>query len=35
MAVIYMGTTLVWLVVALRLVDATQIVARARPRATH
>ena len=35
MAVIYMGTTLVWLVVALRFVDPTQIVARARPRAAH
>lgn len=30
MAVIYMATTLVWLIVALRFVDPTQIVARAR-----
>ena len=35
MAVIYMATTLVWLIVALRFVDPTQIVARARPRAAH
>ncbi len=30
MAVIYMATTLIWLIVALRFVDPTQIVARAR-----
>jgi putative spermidine/putrescine transport system permease protein len=35
MAVIYMATTLVWLVVALRFIDPTQIVARARPRAAR
>jgi putative spermidine/putrescine transport system permease protein len=35
MAVIYMATTLVWLVIALRFVDPTQIVARARPGAAH
>jgi len=35
MAVIYMATTLVWLIVALRFVDPTQIVARARPSAAR
>jgi putative spermidine/putrescine transport system permease protein len=35
MAVVYMATTLVWLVVALRFVDPTQIVARSRPSAAH
>jgi putative spermidine/putrescine transport system permease protein len=35
MAVIYMATTLVWLIVALRFVDPTQIVARARPNTAH
>jgi putative spermidine/putrescine transport system permease protein len=35
MAVIYMATTLVWLVIALRFVDPTQIVARSRPSAAH
>lgn len=30
MAVIYMGTTLIWLLIALRFVNPTQIVARAR-----
>jgi putative spermidine/putrescine transport system permease protein len=35
MAVIYMATTLVWLVIALRFVDPTQTVARARPGAAH
>jgi len=35
MAVIYMATTLIWLVVALRFVDPTQIVARARPSAAR
>ena len=30
MAVIYMGTTLIWLVIALRFVNPTQIVARAK-----
>jgi putative spermidine/putrescine transport system permease protein len=35
MAVIYMATTLVWLIVALRFVDPTQIVARARPGAAR
>ena len=35
MAVIYMTTTLIWLIVALRFVDPTQIVARARPSAAR
>jgi putative spermidine/putrescine transport system permease protein len=35
MAVIYMITTLVWLVIALRFVNPTQIVGRARTEAAH
>jgi putative spermidine/putrescine transport system permease protein len=35
MAVIYMLTTLIWLLVALRFVNPTQIVARAKREATH
>jgi len=35
MAVIYMATTLVWLVIALRFVDPTQIVARTPPSAAR
>lgn len=35
MAVIYMVTTLIWLVLALQFVSPTQIVARARQPATH
>ena len=34
MAVLYMVTTLIWLLVALRFVNPTQIVGRARPRAS-
>jgi len=35
MAVVYMTTTLVWLLVALRFVDPTQIVTRAKREAAH
>ena len=35
MAVVYMVTTLVWLLVALRFVNPTQIVARAKTRGAH
>ena len=35
MAVVYMATTLVWLLVALRFVDPTQIVTRAKREAAH
>lgn len=35
MAVIYMVTSLVWLLIALRFVNPTQIVARARPASAH
>jgi putative spermidine/putrescine transport system permease protein len=35
MAVVYMVTALVWLVIALRLVNPTQIVGRTRPQTTH
>ncbi len=35
MAVVYMALTLVWLVVALRFVNPTQIVARAKQPAAH
>jgi putative spermidine/putrescine transport system permease protein len=35
MAVVYMVTALVWLVIALRLVNPTQIVGRARPQTVH
>jgi putative spermidine/putrescine transport system permease protein len=35
MAVIYMLTTLVWLLIALRFVDPTQIVTRAKREAAH
>ena len=35
MAVIYMATTLVWLLIALRFVNPTQIVARAKQEPAH
>ena len=35
MAVVYMTTTLVWLLIALRFVDPTQIVTRAKREAAH
>ena len=35
MAVVYMATTLVWLLIALRFVNPTQIVARARTQGAH
>jgi putative spermidine/putrescine transport system permease protein len=35
MAVIYMATTLVWLLIALRFVNPTQIVARAKQTQAH
>ena len=35
MAVIYMVTTLVWLLIALRFVNPTQIVARAKLEPAH
>ena len=35
MAVIYMVTTLIWLVIALRFVNPTQIVGRPREQAAH
>ena len=35
MAVIYMVTTLVWLLIALRFVNPTQIVARAKQEPSH
>jgi putative spermidine/putrescine transport system permease protein len=35
MAVVYMLTTLVWLLIALRFVDPTQIVTRAKREAAH
>jgi putative spermidine/putrescine transport system permease protein len=35
MAVIYMVTTLVWLIIALRFVNPTQIVTRAKQQPAH
>jgi putative spermidine/putrescine transport system permease protein len=35
MAVVYMVTTLVWLVIALRFVNPTQIVTRAKQQPAH
>ncbi len=35
MAVVYMVTTLVWLLLALRFVNPTQIVARSKTQAAH
>ena len=35
MAVIYMATTLIWLLIALRFVNPTQIVARAKQAQAH